>query len=169
MGNTNWEKAIRNYQRRKDEPPKPEVLIEREATSQVFRSLEMPKPPSSMHLVGALAEALDRFLKSESGKTALKLLEVSGESVTLAVSDSRMRHCTVIFLDGKGLRSSYEAAGMWVAYAKKEDIPKPVTSSCDIREAAEEICSYNPEISSVREFMNDLRWKINQIAKSSKY
>lgn len=67
---------------------------------------------------------------------AKNLLAASERHIVIAEENEGGGSGVVYFIDGNGLQKSVEAMGMWMAYAQKDDIPKPNISSVDVGEVA---------------------------------
>ena len=91
------------------------------------------------------AEQLDQFLNSDDGKAGLALLTARKSWIRLAESEPCFGYCTVWFLDGEGLKSSNEANGMWIAYAKRESVREPSLPPASAEEVFSAVPGYGAQ------------------------
>lgn len=85
------------------------------------------------HVAAAISE-LNDFLAGEDWLAARQLLIASNRHIVIAEENEGGGSGIVHFLDGNGLRQSIEAMGIWIAYAKKDSIPKPQISPANVEE-----------------------------------
>lgn len=84
--------------------------------------------------VAAAISELNDFLAGEDWLAARQLLIASNRHIVIAEENEGGGSGIVYFLDGNGLRQSIEAMGTWMAYAKKDSIPKPRISPAKVAE-----------------------------------
>jgi len=84
---------------------------------------------------------LEQFLASPEGEALKDLLRASGRHVIFHEDPPEGGHAFVTVLLPDGLFESQEAAGMWMAYAKQEDIPQPHLRPLTAREAVDAFAS----------------------------
>ena len=87
------------------------------------------------------ADMLQQFLASSEGEALKDLLRASGRHVIFHEDPPEGGHTFVTVLLPDGLFESQEAAGMWMAYAKQEDIPQPHLRPLTAREAVDAFAS----------------------------
>ncbi len=112
-----------------------------------------------------ITTALANFLDSAEGRAASALLIASRRHVVLAESNEGGGTGYVIFYDGKdGIKESIEAMGIWVAYAQKDDVPKPKVTLLAVSKAAQEIVSASQGRATAERVMENLRRDLDRIA-----
>ena len=110
-------------------------------------------------------EQLDQFLKSDDGKAGLDLLAARKSWIRLAESEPCFGYCTVWFLDGEGLKSSNEANGMWIAYAKRESVREPSISPATAADVFSAVASYGEkELQSPGALVAYISARLDQLA-----
>ena len=156
MSHENWLEAARKYgAKRQAQQPEP----------------QQPTPATAVAVarvtgttVAEISNALSGFLRSAEGIAATTLLRASEQFVRLAEANEGGGSGFVIFLDGNGLQESIEAMGMWVAYAKKEDVPKPQLKPISTEEAAQGIVSASEGRATAEQVLSNLRADLDRIA-----
>jgi hypothetical protein len=113
-----WKRAAQEYAARKQQAAQP------------AQQADPPRPPIDRAAIATAASALQGFLGSSEGATAMQLLAASGQHIIIAQTEPGMGYTTVYYLDATGLHSSVEATGMWVAYTRPP-APKIGTATCE--------------------------------------
>ena len=152
----NWSDAATRYREKREATAK----ATKAAATTTSRVVE---PSHDFVTVAQTVTALERFLNSADGIAAKKLLTESRRHIIFG-EERDGSYTEVYYLDGEGLGKSFEAAGMWVAYATPGTVPAPQLSTITARQAIE--AAINPRIGGKQpeEVMPWLRAELDQIA-----
>jgi hypothetical protein len=123
-----------------------------------------PEIERIMSSATSISVALEDFAYSEEGVTARKLLQVSKRHIVLAEENEGGGFGVVYFMDGNGLGKSIEAMGMWQAYSKAEDIPKPKIKNGDRYEIARLIARLSNGTATPEAVLGKIRNDLDTIA-----
>jgi len=114
--------------------------------------------------VSEIADALNNFLHSSEGSAATSLLRASQQFIRLAEANEGGGFGFVIFLDGDGLKQSIEAMGMWVVYAKKEDVPDPKARLISVEGAAQGVVYASEGKATAERLLSNIRADLDRLA-----
>ncbi len=153
MSEQKWLEAAAKYQAKQPVPTPPALVP------------AVLKAGTQGNSVEEITTALANFLDSAEGRAASAMLIASRRHVVLAACNEGGGTGYVIFYDGRdGIKESIETMGMWVAYAQKDDVPKPKVTLLAVSKAAQEIVEASQGRATAEIVMRNLRHDLDRIA-----
>ena len=153
MSEEKWLEAARAYEQKSKE-----VL---QAPQTATATAVAPRPIGSS--VSEIADALTKFIRSEEGSAAKRLLYASKQYITLGESREGGGYRIEYFMDHEGYKKSNTAFSTWT----DDDILKPEESRISEKLLAQELVFASRSPTTAEFIMATLKNKLNAIAEKA--